>query len=81
MWLQLKAIQQESTRKEQSRLSLTAEVFEIIPLLNVVELRKTHGDSLLYEHVNIFVENNFHFSTSFLLSRLNTAYCFGAVLR
>ncbi|KAG5391541.1 hypothetical protein IGI04_021504 [Brassica rapa subsp. trilocularis] len=38
----LKAIQQESSRKGQSGLSLTAEVFEIIPLLNVVELRKTH---------------------------------------
>ncbi|KAH0872178.1 hypothetical protein HID58_069540, partial [Brassica napus] len=47
----LKAIQQESNRKGQSGLSLTAEVFEIIPLLNVVELRKTHGDSLLYEQL------------------------------
>ncbi|XP_013587899.1 PREDICTED: CBL-interacting serine/threonine-protein kinase 17-like isoform X1 [Brassica oleracea var. oleracea] len=47
----LKAIQQESNRKGQSGLSLTAEVFGIVPLLNVVELRKTHGDSLLYEQL------------------------------
>ncbi|KAF3518932.1 hypothetical protein DY000_02058833 [Brassica cretica] len=47
----LKAIQQESNRKGQSALSLTAEVFGIVPLLNVVELRKTHGDSLLYEQL------------------------------
>ncbi|KAL0697015.1 hypothetical protein Bca4012_064195 [Brassica carinata] len=47
----LKAIKQESNRKGQGGLSLTAEVFEIIPLLNVVELRKTHGDSFLYEQV------------------------------
>ncbi|CAH8381091.1 unnamed protein product [Eruca vesicaria subsp. sativa] len=45
----LKAIQQEGYRKGRGGLSLTAEVFEIIPLLNVVELRMTHGDSLLYE--------------------------------
>ncbi|KAF3519896.1 hypothetical protein DY000_02058831 [Brassica cretica] len=62
----LKAIQQESNRKGQSGLSLTAEVFEIIPLLNVVELRKTHGDSLLYEQVNILVANKFYISISFL---------------
>ncbi|CAH8381087.1 unnamed protein product [Eruca vesicaria subsp. sativa] len=47
----LKAIQQEGNRKGRGGLSLTAEIFEIIPLLNVVELRKTHGDSLLYEQL------------------------------
>lgn len=47
MLLQLKAIQQESIRKGQSGLLLTAEVFKIIPFLNVVELRKTHGDVIL----------------------------------
>ncbi|KAH0855034.1 hypothetical protein HID58_018429 [Brassica napus] len=49
----LKAIQEESTRKGQGGLSVTAEVFEIIPLLNVVELRKSHGDSSLYNQVLI----------------------------
>ncbi|KAH0879439.1 hypothetical protein HID58_066833, partial [Brassica napus] len=49
----LKAIQEESTRKGQGGLSVTAEVFEIIPLLNVVELRKSHGDSCLYNQVLI----------------------------
>ncbi|XP_022575192.2 CBL-interacting serine/threonine-protein kinase 17 isoform X2 [Brassica napus] len=47
----LKAIQEESTRKGQGGLSVTAEVFEIIPLLNVVELRKSHGDSSLYNQL------------------------------
>ncbi|KAL0706267.1 hypothetical protein Bca4012_072693 [Brassica carinata] len=47
----LKAIQEESTRKGQGGLSVTAEVFEIIPLLNVVELRKSHGDSCLYNQL------------------------------
>lgn len=64
--LQLKAIQQESNGKGQSGLSLTAEVFGIVPLLNVVELRKTHGDSLLYKQVNILVANKFYISISFL---------------
>ncbi|CAN7046028.1 unnamed protein product [Brassica oleracea var. botrytis] len=49
----LKAIQEESTGKGQGGLSVTAEVFEIIPLLNVVELRKSHGDSCLYNQVLI----------------------------
>lgn len=53
MLLQLKAIQEESTGKGQGGLSVTAEVFEIIPLLNVVELRKSHGDSCLYNQVLI----------------------------
>ncbi|XP_013583816.1 PREDICTED: CBL-interacting serine/threonine-protein kinase 17-like isoform X2 [Brassica oleracea var. oleracea] len=47
----LKAIQEESTGKGQGGLSVTAEVFEIIPLLNVVELRKSHGDSCLYNQL------------------------------
>ncbi|KAJ4917474.1 CBL-interacting serine/threonine-protein kinase 17 [Raphanus sativus] len=47
----LKAIEQESNRKGQGGLLLTAEVFEIIPLLNVVELRKKHGDSFIYEQL------------------------------
>lgn len=51
MLVQLKAIEQESNRKGQGGLLLTAEVFEIIPLLNVVELRKKHGDSFIYEQV------------------------------
>ncbi|KAF3585000.1 hypothetical protein F2Q69_00029259, partial [Brassica cretica] len=49
----LKAIQEESTGKGQGGLSVAAEVFEIIPLLNVVELRKSHGDSCLYNQVLI----------------------------
>ncbi|CAH8355949.1 unnamed protein product [Eruca vesicaria subsp. sativa] len=47
----LKAIGEESTRKEQCGLSLTAEVFEIIPSLNVVELRKSYGDSSQYKQL------------------------------
>lgn len=59
MLLQLKAIQEESTQKGQAGLSVTAEVFEIIPLLNVVELRKSHGDSSLYNQVLINSCNNY----------------------
>ncbi|KFK36106.1 hypothetical protein AALP_AA4G078300 [Arabis alpina] len=47
----LKAIQEEITRKGQDGLSITAEVFEISPSLNVVELRKSHGDSSLYKQL------------------------------
>ncbi|KAF8083188.1 hypothetical protein N665_0789s0008 [Sinapis alba] len=49
--IMLKAIREESTRKGQGGLSLTAEVFEIIPSLNVIELRKSHGDSSLYKQL------------------------------
>ena len=51
MLLQLKAIREESTRKGPGGLSLTAEVFEIILSLNVIELRKSHGDSSPYKQV------------------------------
>ncbi|KAJ4896547.1 CBL-interacting serine/threonine-protein kinase 17 [Raphanus sativus] len=47
----LKALREESTRKGQGGLSVTAEVFKIIPLLNVVELRKSHGDSSIYNQL------------------------------
>ncbi|VYS48462.1 unnamed protein product [Arabidopsis thaliana] len=47
----LKAIKEESTQKRQCGLSVTAEVFEISPSLNVVELRKSHGDSSLYKQL------------------------------
>ncbi|XP_013708096.2 CBL-interacting serine/threonine-protein kinase 17-like isoform X1 [Brassica napus] len=47
----LKAIREESTRKGPGGLSLTAEVFEIIPSLNVIELRKSHGDSSPYKQL------------------------------
>ncbi|KAG7594449.1 NAF/FISL domain [Arabidopsis thaliana x Arabidopsis arenosa] len=47
----LKAIKEESTQKGQCGLSVTAEVFEISPSLNVVELRKSHGDSSLYKQL------------------------------
>ncbi|XP_010500348.1 PREDICTED: CBL-interacting serine/threonine-protein kinase 17-like [Camelina sativa] len=47
----IKAIKEESTRKGQCGLSVTAEVFEISPSLNVVELRKSHGDSSLYKQL------------------------------
>ncbi|WZZ07990.1 hypothetical protein YC2023_093911 [Brassica napus] len=47
----LKAIREESTRKGQGGLSLTAEVFKIIPSLNMIELRKSHGDSSLYKQL------------------------------
>ena len=53
MLLQLKAIREESTRKGQGGLSLTAEVFKMIPSLNMIELRKSHGDSSLYKQVII----------------------------
>lgn len=51
MLLQLKAIKEENTQKGQRRLSVTAEVFEISPSMNVVELRKLYGDSSLYKQV------------------------------
>ena len=51
MLLQLKAIREERSRKGPGGLSLTAEVFEIIPSLNVIELRKSHGDSSPYKQV------------------------------
>uniref|UniRef100_A0A1J3GUW7 non-specific serine/threonine protein kinase n=1 Tax=Noccaea caerulescens TaxID=107243 RepID=A0A1J3GUW7_NOCCA len=47
----LKAIKEESTRKGQGGLSVTAEVFEIVPSLNVVELRKSFGDLSLYKQL------------------------------
>ncbi|KAG2255334.1 hypothetical protein Bca52824_074628 [Brassica carinata] len=47
----LKAIREENTRKGPGGLSLTAEVFEIIPSLNVIELRKSHGDSSPYKQL------------------------------
>nr|VDD03041.1 unnamed protein product [Brassica rapa] len=47
----LKAIREESTRKGQGGLSLTAEVFKMIPSLNMIELRKSHGDSSLYKQL------------------------------
>ncbi|CAG7896859.1 unnamed protein product [Brassica rapa] len=47
----LKAIREESTRKGPGGLSLTAEVFEIILSLNVIELRKSHGDSSPYKQL------------------------------
>ncbi|KAG5388167.1 hypothetical protein IGI04_029708, partial [Brassica rapa subsp. trilocularis] len=47
----LKAIREERSRKGPGGLSLTAEVFEIIPSLNVIELRKSHGDSSPYKQL------------------------------
>ncbi|XP_019091333.1 PREDICTED: CBL-interacting serine/threonine-protein kinase 17-like isoform X2 [Camelina sativa] len=47
----IKAIKEESIGKGQCGLSVTAEVFEISPSLNVVELRKSHGDSSLYKQL------------------------------
>ncbi|ESQ30749.1 hypothetical protein EUTSA_v10011509mg [Eutrema salsugineum] len=47
----LKAIKEESIRTGRGGLSVTAEVFEVIPSLNVVELRKSHGDSFLYKEL------------------------------
>ncbi|CAN8321181.1 unnamed protein product [Cochlearia groenlandica] len=47
----LKATQEENTWKGHVGLSVTAEIFEIIPPLNVVELRKSHGDSSLYRQL------------------------------
>ncbi|KAG2314331.1 hypothetical protein Bca52824_017453 [Brassica carinata] len=49
--IMLKAIREDSTRKGQGGLSLTAEVFEITSSLNVIELRKSHGDSSLYKQL------------------------------
>ncbi|KAJ4881799.1 CBL-interacting serine/threonine-protein kinase 17 [Raphanus sativus] len=51
--IMLKAIREESTQKGQGGLSLTAEVFEIIPSLNVIELRKSYGDPTLYKQKNM----------------------------
>jgi len=48
----LKAIKEESTRKGHGGLTVTAEVFEIIPSLNVVELRKSYGDLSLYKQLH-----------------------------
>ncbi|KFK39082.1 hypothetical protein AALP_AA3G198700 [Arabis alpina] len=47
----LKVKQEETNQKGQVGLSVTAEVFEIKPSLNVVELRKSYGDSLLYRQL------------------------------
>ncbi|EOA40481.1 hypothetical protein CARUB_v10009206mg [Capsella rubella] len=47
----IKAIKEESTRKGQCGLSVTAEVFEISSSLNLVELRKSYGDSSLYKQL------------------------------
>lgn len=57
MLLQLKAIKEESTRKGQGQggLSVTAEVFEIVPSLNLVELKKSYGHLSLYKQVNILL--------------------------
>uniref|UniRef100_A0A1J3D1T9 non-specific serine/threonine protein kinase n=1 Tax=Noccaea caerulescens TaxID=107243 RepID=A0A1J3D1T9_NOCCA len=47
----LKVKQEETSQKGQVGLSVTAEVFEIKPSLNVVELRKSYGDSCLYRQL------------------------------
>ncbi|KAH0837341.1 hypothetical protein HID58_092420 [Brassica napus] len=47
----LKVKQEEHNQKGQVGLSVTAEVFEIKPSLNVVELRKSYGDSSLYRQL------------------------------
>ncbi|CAH2053463.1 unnamed protein product [Thlaspi arvense] len=47
----LKVKQEEKTQKGQVGLLVTAEVFEIKPSLNVVELRKSYGDSCLYRQL------------------------------
>ncbi|KAG7582314.1 Protein kinase-like domain superfamily [Arabidopsis suecica] len=47
----LKVKQEERNQKGQVGLSVTAEVFEIKPSLNVVELRKSYGDSCLYRQL------------------------------
>ncbi|KAG2315822.1 hypothetical protein Bca4012_066669 [Brassica carinata] len=47
----LKVKQEEPNQKGQVGLSVTAEVFEIKPSLNVVELRKSYGDSCLYRQL------------------------------
>ncbi|KAF3489023.1 hypothetical protein F2Q69_00055348 [Brassica cretica] len=44
-------VKQEHNQKGQVGLSVTAEVFEIKPPLNVVELRKSYGDSSLYRQL------------------------------
>ncbi|CAG7875725.1 unnamed protein product [Brassica rapa] len=81
----LKAIQEESTRKGQGGLSVTAEVFEIIPLLNVVELRKSHGDSSLYNQVlinscNYYLVSLYIFSSNIDLKQ-TYRFWVGAVVR
>ncbi|PIA37920.1 hypothetical protein AQUCO_02900048v1 [Aquilegia coerulea] len=48
---QLRVMQEHNGRKSLGSLSVAAEVFEINPSLYVVELRKSHGDSLLYRKV------------------------------
>ncbi|WZZ63893.1 hypothetical protein YC2023_075263 [Brassica napus] len=57
----LKAIQQESNRKGQSGLSLTAEVFGIVPLLNVVELRKTHVVRQIIQRIGHIIASSIAF--------------------
>ena len=47
----LRVKQEERNQKGQVGLSVTAEVFEIKPSLNVVELRKSYGDSCLYRQL------------------------------
>ncbi|CAH8362627.1 unnamed protein product [Eruca vesicaria subsp. sativa] len=47
----LKIKQEEPNQKGQVGLLVTAEVFEIKPSLNVVELRKSYGDSCLYRQL------------------------------
>ncbi|KAF8097352.1 hypothetical protein N665_0290s0011 [Sinapis alba] len=47
----LKVKQEEPNQKGQVGLLVTAEVFEIKPSLNVVELRKIYGDSCLYRQL------------------------------
>ncbi|CDY41846.1 BnaA08g03410D [Brassica napus] len=59
----LKAIREESTRKGQGGLSLTAEVFKMIPSLNMIELRKSHGDSSLYKQLCERLLNEFDASS------------------
>ncbi|CAN8258997.1 unnamed protein product [Cochlearia groenlandica] len=47
----LKIKQEEKNQKSQVGLLVTAEVLEINPSLNVVELRKAYGDSCLYRQL------------------------------
>ncbi|PIA37923.1 hypothetical protein AQUCO_02900048v1 [Aquilegia coerulea] len=55
---QLRVMQEHNGRKSLGSLSVAAEVFEINPSLYVVELRKSHGDSLLYRKLCTKLSND-----------------------
>ncbi|KAG2271693.1 hypothetical protein Bca52824_066248 [Brassica carinata] len=71
-------VKQEHNQKGQVGLSVTAEVFEIKPPLNVVELRKSYGDSSLYRQLyEKTIKRSRHFLAGTRASNIECVGVFG----